>query len=49
MLSNLISLAIASEVKRAADGREGLRATNGNGMPQTCYIADHEKKQGVLF
>ena len=45
MLSDLTSLAKYMKVKRTAEDREGRRATNKRGMPQTDYIADHQKKR----
>ena len=37
MLRDLTSSANYVEVKRAAEDREGWRAINRRGMPQTCY------------
>ena len=41
MLSDLTSSAKYPEVKQVA---EGWRATNRTGMPQTCYLANGQKK-----
>jgi len=40
-VSDLASSATYPKVKRAAEDREGWRATKRRGMPYTCYIAKY--------